>query len=113
MKKPKIKIAKGFMKWYLEFFNAFAAYAPWGTIYFRNSKVMKGQIGKKLVLHELKHLEQKEKDGLILYGIKYVYWLLIKGYVMNPYEIEARKAMGLRNKKEYYDFRKKYENLKK
>ena len=113
MKKPKAKIARGFMKWYLEFFDAFAAYAPWGVMYFRNSKIMNGYIGKKLLLHELKHSEQIKRDGLIFYGIKYVYWLLTKGYVMNPYEVEARKAMGLKNKKDYYDFKKKYAELKK
>ena len=112
MKKPKVKIAKGPMKWYLNMRDAFAAYAAWNVIYFRNERVMKSVVGKKILAHELKHWEQKNREGLLMFGIKYVWWSLTRGYVMNPYEIEARKAMGQKSIEDYQKFRSKYNYLK-
>ena len=61
---------------------------------------------KKLIKHELIHLEQHKREGLILFGLKYIYYHLKLGYWKNPYEIEARKAMGVYSKKEHLEFRK-------
>ena len=50
-----------------------------------------------LLRHERKHLEQMQRDGKLVYLVKYSYWLLRYGYWDNPYEIEARKAEVLIN----------------
>ena len=46
----------------------------------------------RLLRHERCHLEQIERDGRLLFSIKYLWWLFRYGYYMNPYEIEARAA---------------------
>lgn len=46
----------------------------------------------RLLRHERKHLEQIERDGRLLFSIKYLWWLCRYGYWLNPYEIEARAA---------------------
>ena len=45
-----------------------------------------------LLRHERKHLEQIERDGRVLFSIRYLYWLARHGYWNNPYEVEARAA---------------------
>ena len=52
------------------------------------------------------HLEQPKLEGLILFGLKDRCYHLKLGYWKNPYEIEARKAMDIHNKKEHLEFRK-------
>ena len=60
----------------------------WRTIY-----VLPGhEHNQRLLRHERKHLEQIERDGRLLFAIKYSWWTLRHGYRMNPYEVEARAA---------------------
>jgi len=60
----------------------------WNVIY-----VLPGsEHDKRLLRHERKHLEQIERDGRILFSIKYLWWLCRRGYWQNPYEVEARAA---------------------
>lgn len=47
---------------------------------------------ERLLRHERKHLEQIERDGRILFAIKYSWLTLRHGYWNSPYEIEARAA---------------------
>lgn len=47
---------------------------------------------ERLLRHECKHMEQIERDGRLLFALKYSCWTLQHGYYMNPYEIEAREA---------------------
>ncbi len=60
----------------------------WGVIYMAPGY----ELHQGLIRHERKHLEQMQRDGKVLYAIKYGYWLLRYGYKMNPYEVEARAA---------------------
>ena len=60
----------------------------WGSIYFAPGY----ETHQGLIRHERKHLEQMQRDGKLVYLIKYIYWLLRYGYKMNPYEVEARAA---------------------
>lgn len=63
----------------------------WRTIY-----LMPGhENDQRLIRHELCHLRQIERDGRLVFSIKYLWWLLKYGYYMNPYEVEARKAETL------------------
>ena len=60
----------------------------WNTIY-----VLPGsENDERLLRHERKHLEQIERDGRLLFSIKYLYWLCRYGYKNCPYEVEARAA---------------------
>ncbi len=60
----------------------------WNTIY-----VLPGhENNERLLRHERCHLEQIERDGRILFSIKYLWWLARYGYWLNPYEVEARAA---------------------
>lgn len=47
---------------------------------------------ESLLRHERKHLEQIERDGVLKFSIKYLWWLLRYGYYFNPYEVKARAA---------------------
>ena len=37
-------------------------------------------------------MEQIERDGRLLFSIKYLWWLRRYGYWNNPYEVEASSA---------------------
>ena len=65
----------------------------WGVIYM----VPGYEQHESLIRHERKHLEQMQRDGKLVYLIKYTYWLIRYGYLANPYEIEARQAEMLIN----------------
>jgi len=99
----KFQIAKGPIRWYLLINKAHAAFFPWGTVYFLNKEFMRE---KKIINHETKHYEQLTKEGIFKYAIKYFYCLIKYGYYNNPYEREARKAMGINNKKQDLKYRK-------
>lgn len=84
----KIKTATGPIAWYMRAckFDGWASF--WRTVY-----VMPGfEHDQRLLRHERKHLEQIERDGRLLFAIKYSWFTLRHGYYMNPYEVEARAA---------------------
>lgn len=60
----------------------------WRVIYVLDGE----QSNAALIRHESKHIEQIERDGRLLFAVKYLYWLGRFGYLANPYEIEARAA---------------------
>ena len=84
----KIRTAKGLLAWYMRRcgFRGWASFL--GAIY-----VLPGsERDERLLRHELCHLVQIERDGRILFAIKYSWRTLRHGYYMNPYEVEARAA---------------------
>lgn len=90
----RVKTAKGFIAWYMRLFRFQGWASFWNTIY-----VMPGyEHDQRLIRHEMRHLEQIEHEGRILFSIKYLWWTLRHGYWNNPYEIDARSvAEGKRN----------------
>lgn len=84
----KVCNATGLLAWYMRCCG-FAGWASfWNTIY-----VLPGfEHDQPLLRHERKHLEQIERDGRLLFSIKYLYWLCRYGYKKCPYEVEARAA---------------------
>jgi hypothetical protein len=44
--------------------------------------------------HERVHYEQMEKEGTIIWHVKYFVFLAIYGYRKNPYEIDAYTRYG-------------------
>ena len=84
----KLRIASGPIRWFMQAcgFKGWASF--WRTIY-----VMPGyEHNERLLRHERCHLEQIERDGRVLFSLRYSWWTLRHGYFMNPYEIEARAA---------------------
>ena len=75
-------------KW-MDFWNYAGLATPWNTIYYRNAKLyMDGRLRK----HELMHIEQMKRDGVLKYMVMYNWYWITIGYENNPYEIEAREA---------------------
>lgn len=60
----------------------------WGVIYIKPGYIA----SDRLIRHEMKHIEQVNRDGRLLFSMKYLYWLIRYGYKNNPYEVEAREA---------------------
>lgn len=59
-------------------------------------KQLVGDIG--LLAHELVHVDQIKKEGWFKMVYNYAWYLVLKGYHDNPYEVEARKK---KNNKKY------------
>ena len=84
----KVKTATGLIRAYMKLcgFRGWASF--WRTVY-----IMPGWEGyQPLLRHEAKHLEQIERDGRLVFAVRYLWWLARHGYQSNPYEIEARAA---------------------
>ena len=96
MPKVKIKLASGLIRQWINLNGLLIGKKVkgwtsfWNTIYIMNEKDLKN---KPLIRHEMKHIEQINKDGILLFSIKYMYYSVKLGYQNNLYEIEARKAM--------------------
>lgn len=104
----KIKPMKGVIAWYIKvkellgFFSGAKGSiigwtSAWDTIYIKEAHMR----SKKLIAHELKHIEQMDRHGKIKFMFLYVIELFRNGYKNNKYEVEARGA-------NYNDMIKKY-----
>ncbi len=62
------------------------------TIYLHKTTPDKFLASKRWVLHELKHVEQYERLGFLLFLYTYLKESLKNGYQRNALEIEARQA---------------------
>lgn len=83
-----VRTASGILAWYMRLcgFSGWASF--WRIVY-----VMPGwENDQRLLRHEAKHLEQIERDGRLVFSIKYAWWTLRHGYFDNPYEVSAREA---------------------
>ena len=84
----KVKTATGLIRAYMRLcgFRGWASF--WNTVY-----VMPGwESYQPLLRHERCHLAQIERDGRLVFAVRYLWWLARYGYQANPYEIEARAA---------------------
>lgn len=45
-----------------------------------------------LIRHEMKHVEQMRREGVVKFFLLYLWWSLRYGYRDNPYEQQARAA---------------------
>lgn len=45
-----------------------------------------------LIRHEMVHVEQMRRDGVLWFLARYLWWSVRYGYRLNPYEVEARRA---------------------
>ena len=84
----KVSTATGLIAAYMRSCGFYGWASFWRAIY-----VLPGhERNERLLRHERCHLAQIERDGRLLFSIKYLWWLCRYGYYMNPYEIEARAA---------------------
>jgi hypothetical protein len=81
-----IKVASGPLLWFMNRMKFQGWTSLWGDIYF----VPGFEQDAGLVRHEQTHLKQMQTDGKLVYMVKYFYWNIRYGYLLNPYEIEAR-----------------------
>jgi len=58
---------------------------PWGCVYLQDAWFSVGWVRR----HELVHLRQIQKEGAVVFTVRYLYFLTRFGYFGNPYEIEA------------------------
>ena len=86
----QFKVAGLFWRPALYILNASAITMPWRRVY------MRPDCFDDVVLrrHELVHIEQIDRDGPVLFCLKYGWWLLRYGYWNNPYEVEAYEREG-------------------
>ena len=78
-------LAIGPMRWFLRRFDGAAITMPWRRVYVLEEHWN----DPAMIRHELVHIEQIDRDGPVLFTVKYLYWLARYGYRRNPYEIEA------------------------
>ena len=81
-----VKVASGPLLWFMNRMKFQGWTSLWGNIYF----VPGFEQDAGLVRHEQTHLKQMQADGKFVYMVKYLYWNVRYGYLLNPYEIEAR-----------------------
>ena len=84
----KIRTATGLIRAYMRLFGFAGWTSFWNTVY-----VLPGrESDQRLLRHERCHLEQIQRDGRLVFAVKYLWWLLLHGYLDNPYERAARAA---------------------
>lgn len=83
-----IKPASGLILFYMNLCGFDGWTSLWNTIYLKPEYIT----NEGLIRHEQAHLAQMQRDGKLVYMIKYLWWNVTKGYLNNPYEIEARNA---------------------
>ena len=83
-----IRTASGLILLYMKAWGFQGWTSLWGVIYMAPGY----ELNEALIRHESKHMEQMQRDGKLVYLIKYSYWLIRYGYWSNPYEVEARQA---------------------
>jgi hypothetical protein len=88
----KIISAKGIYSWFLFKFNYSAITMPWQTVHVRSDRI--GPEYRKLIDHEMVHIDQINKYGSIRWTLLYLYYSMRYGYINNPLEIEARNSSG-------------------
>lgn len=62
------------------------------TIYLHNTTRAEFTANRKWLLHELKHVEQYQRYGMIRFILLYLYETVRRGYHNNRFEVEAREA---------------------
>lgn len=62
------------------------------TIHLHNIKYDQFLNDSAWVCHELKHVEQYQQNGFVLFICKYLLEWIKKGYYNNRYEVEARES---------------------
>jgi hypothetical protein len=81
----KFRIARGPIRWFLLASRSVGIAMPWGRVYL----LERWHTDRLTRVHELAHLRQIQRDGSVVFSLRYLWWLARYGYWKNPYEIEA------------------------
>jgi hypothetical protein len=81
----KFRIAWGPIRWFLLASRSVGIAMPWGRVYLLG----RWHADRLTRVHELVHLRQIQRDGPVLFSLRYLWWLARYGYWKNPYEVEA------------------------
>ncbi len=73
------------------------------TIHLHNTSLESFFARPAWVRHELKHVEQYERHGMVIFLAKYMMEYVRRGYYNNAFEVEARAAEGDPELPERYD----------
>ena len=57
-------------------------------VFFRSSTP-----SERLIRHEAVHVGQYQREGVVKFLVKYLYYSARYGYEQNPYEVEARDGL--------------------
>jgi hypothetical protein len=91
MSEARIIEARGIWKLLLGITGCAAFAAPWRIVY-----VLAPYLHHEALLaHERVHLEQIDREGPVMFSVKYLWWLATKGYWNHPYELEAYQRAPL------------------
>jgi len=77
----------GPVKWYMKLCGFQGWTSFWDVIYLDPAHLN----DESLIRHEMAHIDQIQRDGKIVFALKYMFWTMKYGYWNNPYEIEARE----------------------
>ena len=83
-----IKPAYGLIALYMRLCGFQGWASLWDTIYLAPGSMQ----DRCLIRHEATHLAQIAREGRLMFTVKYLWWNCTRGYLNNPFEIEARKA---------------------
>ena len=84
-----MKVTHKYNHWFLRYVFRWARAMTLGnTIIY---KYPRNQISDQTHAHEMVHVEQIRREGLLKFYIKYLWYNLRYGYKKNPYEVEARR----------------------
>lgn len=67
------------------------------TIHLHNTTKTEFMVNRKWLLHELKHVEQYQRYGVLRFIFLYLYETMKRGYRNNRFEVEAREAELIQN----------------
>lgn len=87
---PRFRNANWLWLWFLRRYELWAIPMPWRVVHVIPEK-LKSEVLRE---HERVHFEQMEKEGTIVWHVKYFVFLARYGYRKNPYEIEAYGRYG-------------------
>jgi len=80
----KLRIKYNVPKWIMW---GYAGKVRYPFVLFRDSQ---NRVSDKLFRHELEHVYQIQREGVLKFYAKYLWYLVRRGYKNVPYEIEAR-----------------------
>ena len=108
----KVKVATGIVKWWMNR-NDFQGWVGFNdTIYILNEPTISAYSKEKfakLMKHELTHLDDIKKLGIINFSIQYVWQYIWHGYENNYFEVKARTSeTNPTFKSKYYELDSKY-----
>lgn len=91
---PWFRPANWLWQWFLTRADLWAIPMPWRCVHVRRDIYVRHGVMPVLREHERVHYEQMEREGTILWHLKYFLFLVKHGYRNNPYEIEAYRRYG-------------------